>query len=174
MPERHVLPIDNPEDVPFPVYLTRREVATIQWLHELASAAYQAMDNTETFDDEVEQDGAFVKVERYAMEETDFKAICTAMDALDLLPDDQPGYTMTPNAKARWALRRLVPELSPHTIEPPPTEPLIAAPIIEDVPDGSFPGNGTYTPTEQDEIDALPDPHETETEPNGPTTEHPI
>lgn len=32
-------------------------------------------------------------------------ALTAALDALEELPDDQPGYTMGPAARARWALR---------------------------------------------------------------------
>jgi hypothetical protein len=37
-----------------------------------------------------------------------FDQLSDALDALDTLPDDQPGYTMDAAAKARWALRRLL------------------------------------------------------------------
>jgi len=42
------------------------------------------------------------------LEYTDFVAMSDALDALDELPDDQPGYTMSEPAKARWALRGLI------------------------------------------------------------------
>lgn len=38
---------------------------------------------------------------------SDFERLDAAMDALDELPDDQPGYVMEPPAKAAWALRNL-------------------------------------------------------------------
>jgi hypothetical protein len=32
--------------------------------------------------------------------------VCSALDELDALPDDQPNYTMSAAAKAAWALRQ--------------------------------------------------------------------
>lgn len=44
----------------------------------------------------------------HIMSESDFDALSKALDALDELPDDKPGYTLSGAAKAAWALRDLV------------------------------------------------------------------
>jgi hypothetical protein len=67
--------------------------AVIQSLLEVVRCAWAAMDNTE-------DDG---KSKHW--NEPDFDALSNAMDALDALPDDRPGYAMGPAAKAEWALR---------------------------------------------------------------------
>lgn len=66
----------------------------IEMLLEVARLAHDAMDNTE-------DDGKGLHWNK-----DDFNALSQAMDKLEALPDDQPGYTMGPAAKARWAMRR--------------------------------------------------------------------
>lgn len=78
---------DNPD------ILTSIERKAIDDLITLAGATYNLADNT--------QDHTIV-------EPVDFIKVSDALDALDDLPDDQPGYTMGPAAKAAWALRRLI------------------------------------------------------------------
>lgn len=53
--------------------------------------------------DDAEDDGDCVKVDR-----TNASTLGDALDALDELPDDQPGYSMGPSNKAEWALRRVL------------------------------------------------------------------
>lgn len=65
----------------------------IQLLLEVVRCAFHAMDNTE-------DDG-----NGKHWNEPDFDALSNALDALDALPDDRPGYVMGPAAKAEWALR---------------------------------------------------------------------
>lgn len=74
------------------------EVRAIEGLLQLAYAAWCAADDSEEM-----QDGTHV------IDGENFQAVCKALDALNELPDDQPGYTMGEAAKARWALRRLLP-----------------------------------------------------------------
>jgi hypothetical protein len=65
---------------------------------DVAYRAFLAADNSE--DDSTPD---FIKVNR-----SDFDALSDALDKLDELPDDQPGYVMEGPAKARWALRALL------------------------------------------------------------------
>lgn len=69
----------------------------LQMLLDIALHAYNAMDNTE----ENENGLQWYK--------PDFDALSAAMDKLDALPDDRPGYVMGPAAKAEWALRHRAP-----------------------------------------------------------------
>ena len=71
------------------------EHPVVKALLEVAAAADYAMDNTE-------DDGKNLTLWR-----SSFDRLSSAMDALDALPDDQPGYVMGAAAKADWALRGL-------------------------------------------------------------------
>ncbi|MBS7457716.1 hypothetical protein [Coralloluteibacterium stylophorae] len=71
------------------------ESVVIAALVQVARAAHLLCDNTE-------DDGSDLRVER-----NDFSVLSGALDVLDALPDDRPGYVMGPAAKAEWALRRL-------------------------------------------------------------------
>jgi hypothetical protein len=77
--------------------LTDAERSVIQDLLHLAGCSHDLLDNSEHR----------VAEEIIVVDEQDFEATSGALERLDLLPDDQPGYTMGPAAKARWALRRL-------------------------------------------------------------------
>lgn len=68
----------------------------IEMLLTLAETAYNLADNANDM------------AECENVDYTDFVALSDALDALDQLPDDQPGYTMSEPAKARWALRALI------------------------------------------------------------------
>ncbi len=70
----------------------------VDLLLTLAAAADRALDNSEECQGD---DGERVHV----LDSDGFDAVSDALDALDDLPDDQPGLTMGPAAKARWALR---------------------------------------------------------------------
>lgn len=72
----------------------------IQLLIDVARAAYYALDDTC-------DDGNGLH-----WDEQSHDALSNALDKLDELPDDRPGYVMGPAAKAEWALRDL---LSPPT-----------------------------------------------------------
>ncbi|MBI3146346.1 MAG: hypothetical protein HYZ18_14060 [Pseudogulbenkiania sp.] len=65
----------------------------------LASEVYLALENSEELCGE---DGRFHKIDSI-----EFDAVCTALDALDDLPDDKPGYALGPAGKAEWALRAM-------------------------------------------------------------------
>lgn len=58
----------------------------------------------ETLADGVMDDGNGLHI----MFAPDFDKLSEALDALDYLPDDKPGYTLSAAAKAAWALRDLV------------------------------------------------------------------
>jgi hypothetical protein len=73
--------------------------AAITMLIEVARSAFHAADNSED-----DGDPEWIKVDRAS-----FDAMSDALDKLDTLPDDQPGYVMGPAAKAEWALRALFP-----------------------------------------------------------------
>lgn len=64
----------------------------------LLQVAYRA--DVATDDSEGLGDG-----EGHNVGDAEFVALCDAIEALEALPDDQPGYVMGPAAKARWALR---------------------------------------------------------------------
>lgn len=70
---------------------------TIEALLELAYSAYIALEDggEELADGSCSIDGPH------------YERLSKALDALDELPDDRPGYTMGPAAKAGWALRGL-------------------------------------------------------------------
>lgn len=65
----------------------------------LIDACCLALDNSE----QATRDGEEVQIlfEPWASE------LCAALDRLDELPDDQPGYVMSSNMKLRWALRTI-------------------------------------------------------------------
>lgn len=75
------------------------EARALEALLALAYAAYVAMDDAEE-----DRAGTHRITKENAL------ALCRALDALDDLPDDRPGYTMAEAAKARWALRSLIGE----------------------------------------------------------------
>ncbi|WP_147400250.1 hypothetical protein [Achromobacter sp. K91] len=72
------------------------ERTAITGLISVARAAFNVADDAE-------DDGDCVKVDR-----ANASALGDALDALDELPDDQPGYSMGPSNKAEWALRRVL------------------------------------------------------------------
>ena len=87
----------NASDATGPMMTVERGV--IENLLALTSAVFQALDNSE------ERDGDDGR--EHAIDATWFDPVCAALDKLDALPDDQPGYTMDAPAKAEWALRKL-------------------------------------------------------------------
>ncbi|TAA20341.1 hypothetical protein [Pseudoxanthomonas winnipegensis] len=76
--------------------LTPQERHVIDALLDLAYKAWCLADDSEDIGDS------------HNVEAADFDALSNALDVLQALPDDQPGYTMGEAAKARWALRRLI------------------------------------------------------------------
>ena len=67
--------------------------AVIELVLKVVRLAHDAMDNTED------------NGETKTWHTPDFDALSDAMDKLDALPDDRPGYVMGPAAKVAWALR---------------------------------------------------------------------
>lgn len=70
----------------------------IELLLTLAYAAWSLADNA---------DGGSGN-DNVSVDRRDFDKVSEALDALDELPDDQPGYVMEAAAKARWALRGIL------------------------------------------------------------------
>lgn len=88
----HPFAAGPPEDeLPSPELETR----TLRALVHLAACVDDALDNSE----EVEG-GSIIAGPWWVV-------LCAALDGLKELPDDRPGYTMGPAAKAQWALRRI-------------------------------------------------------------------
>ncbi len=82
---------------PYPIPLDPLQLKALQGLLDLAQATYFAMDDAAQLDDMSS-----------LVDEENANVVCNALDALDELPDDRPGYTMSGPAKARWALRALI------------------------------------------------------------------
>lgn len=83
------LPVGVPDE------LTEVERKAIVGLIELASHAFHVADNGE------DAGGETISVPRCDMDD-----LGNALDSLDELPDDMPGYTLGPSGRAEWALRR--------------------------------------------------------------------
>ncbi len=71
-------------------------------LVSLAGYVDEALDNSE------ERRVGDAEGSEYVIFEPWWERLCAALDVLKSLPDDRPGYTMGPAAKAQWALRRLI------------------------------------------------------------------
>jgi hypothetical protein len=67
----------------------------------LIEVARASMDMAENTEHEIDDDEITVQRE-------DFSALNAALDLLDGLPDNRPGYVMSGAARAEWALRRLL------------------------------------------------------------------
>ncbi|MGD1826920.1 hypothetical protein A203_16590 [Chromobacterium violaceum] len=65
-------------------------------------------------DDSEERQGDEGRV--HLIDSDNFDEVCGALDKLDELPDDKPGYTLGPAGKAEWVLRRLL-SSTPATAE---------------------------------------------------------
>lgn len=83
------------------VVLTTLEAQAIEGLLKVAYATYNAADNSHSHENDFGRDAISIP-------EDYFEEVSDALDELDKLPDDCPGYTMAEPAKARWALRRLI------------------------------------------------------------------
>jgi hypothetical protein len=75
------------------------EVAVVKSLIDVVRATFIALDDSE---EGCGDDGRI-----HVIDSANFDAVCTAMESLEELPDDQPGYTMDAPGKAEWALRNL-------------------------------------------------------------------
>ncbi|MGZ9893073.1 hypothetical protein ACXXNA_05895 [Bordetella bronchiseptica] len=80
-----------------PVALSGVERQAVTGLIAVARAAFTVCDDAE------DTGVATVNVDR-----DDIAKLGEALDLLDELPDDQPGYSMGPSNRAEWALRRLL------------------------------------------------------------------
>lgn len=79
--------------------MTAAEEQVIRVLLRVAGAAFHAMDDSEDTGAE-----HHINVSR-----SDADSLNAALDELEALPDDRPGYTLGPASKAEWALRNLIP-----------------------------------------------------------------
>lgn len=79
--------------------MTDLEKQAIMALIKLAVAAMDAMENSEG---RREDEEVVILFEPWTGQ------LNTALDELDKLPDDRPGYIMSSAAKAQWALRDLL------------------------------------------------------------------
>lgn len=89
--------------------LTDDQRRVIEMLISLARTAHHALDNSE---------------ERAGKDRTEFvltdpwyRELSDALDALDALPDDKPGYALGAAGKAEWALRELLAASTPTKAE---------------------------------------------------------
>lgn len=103
----------SPQPVAQPVEQTRALTddarAVITMLINLARTTYHALDNSEECTGD---DGRF-----HAIGGPEFDEMSDALDALEELPDDRPGYTLAAPGKAEWALRALLTAASPASGE---------------------------------------------------------
>jgi cation transport regulator ChaB len=76
--------------------LTDQQRRVIGLLIDLTRAAFHALDDSE------ERQGDDGRV--HVIHSNNFDAVSNALDRLDELPDDRPGYTLGPAGKAEWAL----------------------------------------------------------------------
>lgn len=76
-------------------------------LVDVALRAFDLLDNAE--------ESGPVGESVFTVHVDDVNALSDALDVLDALPDDQPGYVMGPAAKAQWALRHLLPSIAAQT-----------------------------------------------------------
>lgn len=87
------------------------ELAVIRALIALAHATFLALEDSEEFEGDHGR--------CHSITGQDFDDVVAALDALDELPDDRPGYTLAPYGKAQWALRGLL-GIAHETKEPRP------------------------------------------------------
>ena len=88
----------------------------IQALIEVAHAAHDLLDNTE--------ESGPVGSSVFTHQGRDNADLNTAFDRLEALPDDRPGYSMGPAAKAEWALRSILASQQPAD-QPAEKKPLV-------------------------------------------------
>ncbi|MBR7929443.1 hypothetical protein [Burkholderia ambifaria] len=92
------------------VALTDEQREVMAALIELTRATFIA------FDDSEEQEGPDGR--QHAIDSANFDAVSNALDRLEELPDDKPGYTLDAAGKAEWALRTV---LADHHGRPEPS-----------------------------------------------------
>lgn len=94
--------------------LTPLELKAIRGLITLARAAWNAVDNGEeiparSLPNGIDSDNIFPECDSVLIDVAYAEPLSDALNELDKLPDDRPGYTMEAAARAEWALRRLLP-----------------------------------------------------------------
>jgi hypothetical protein len=105
--------------------LQQSERNALDGLFAVAAAAFHCADDSE-------DDGS----DTIKVQPADMTALGKALDLLDALPDDQPGYSMGPAAKAQWALRNL------QAAPPAPQGEKVYAALPESAGDSVDFGNG--------------------------------
>lgn len=116
--------------------LTPSELAVIRALVELARVTLLAYGDSEEFEGDHGR--------CHSISGQDFDDVEKALNVLDELPDDKPGYTLAPSGKAEWALRRLLEQAASQS------EPLVRY----------CPGCGSIGPVESKYRDCCPDGNE--------------
>ncbi|AZG12033.1 MULTISPECIES: hypothetical protein [Cupriavidus] len=101
-------------------------------LIEVARCAYLAMDDSE--------EQVVAQRRCHVVDAGSFDSLSNALDALDELPDDQPGHAMGPAQKAEWALRGSATGVHQPSAAPPP------APDLEAPASGAAPVELKVTP----------------------------
>lgn len=101
-------------------------------LIEVARCAYLAMDDSE--------EKVVAQRRCHVVDAGSFDSLSNSLDALDELPDDQPGHAMGPAQKAEWALRRLTTGGQQPSDSPP------LAPDLEAPSSGAAPVEVKVTP----------------------------
>ncbi len=86
------------------------ERAVICKLIALARATLLALEDSEEFEGDHGR--------CHSISGQDFDILDAAFDALDELPDDRPGCTLSPADKAEWALQRLLKDSTPTQPSP--------------------------------------------------------
>lgn len=81
----------------------------VQLLLNVARAAYLAADDSEEL---LTEDGI-----EHRISTADFEDLSEALDALEVLPDDKPGYALNGPGRAEWALRAFL-SAQPPKIDP--------------------------------------------------------
>lgn len=89
----------------------------VQMLLRVARAAYLAADDSEEV---LNEDGI-----EHRINTTDFEGLAEALEALEELPDDKPGYTLNGPGRAEWALRGFLSTQHPKI---DPWQPMSTAP----------------------------------------------
>ncbi|WBF05234.1 hypothetical protein [Burkholderia phage CSP3] len=103
--------------------VTDEQRSTINALIELTRATFIALDDSE------EREGPDGR--EHVIDSANFDRISAALDRLEELPDDRPGYTLDAGGKAEWALRAILAAPQPAQADAPaePREP-VAMPAV--------------------------------------------
>lgn len=86
--------------------IRKESTPIVESLLVLALASFHALDDSE--ERQMAREIGEDEVPVFILDLDNYETVCTALDTLDLLPDDKPGYTMDGPGRARWALRNLL------------------------------------------------------------------